>query len=347
MYWRINALLCASLLVQGQTTPKAVYERGRHYGDLCVEAFNQLLKTEPESAYVLALLGDVKSKERQYTAALYAYGEAAKRMPGLRGVHAGMADIYVALGKPEEAFAAQTSEQKLGPPDCATEKMQCDFDAGRFEEVVKAAKSKNDPEGLYWLARAYNELSLRAFAELGGMPESSQLHQVKAQILQDQGEFHDAIEEWRAVLKLSPGDRDAQHELATALYLSHDGNVLPELQRLLKAEPGSANLNFFVGDTLLQSEQVERAVGYLETAVKLDSKLLPAHAALGLCYARLGEPEKAIPHLKASLETDKDGSLHYQLARAYQATGQAALAKAMMDKYQQLHKEAAPRAPAP
>ncbi len=347
MYSRIAGLLCASLLLHGQSTPKTVYESGRRYGDLCVEAFNELLKTAPESGYVLALLGDVKSKQRQYTAALYAYGEAAKRMPGLRGVHAAMADIYVALGKPEEAFAAETGEQKLGPPDCAAEKMQCDFNAGRFDDVVKAAKLKGGAEGLYWLARAYNELSLRAFAALGGLPESPELHQVKAQLLQDQGEFREAAAEWRAVLKLSPGDREAQHELATALYLSHDGNALPELQRFLKAEPGSANLNFFVGDTLLQSERVEQAAGYLETAVKLDGKLLPAHAALGLCYARLGKPRKAIPHLKASLETDKDGSLHYQLARAYQATGEGALAKATMEKYRELHKEAGPSAPAP
>jgi hypothetical protein len=43
-----------------------------------------------------------------------------------------------------------------------------------------------------------------------------------------------------------------------------------------------------------------------------------------------GVPANAIPHLEAALDTDDDGSLHYQLARAYQATGQAELAKTMM-----------------
>ena len=112
--------------------------------------------------------------------------------------------------------------------------------------------------------------------------------------------------------------------------------MLPELRQFLNAEPDSANLNFFVGDSLLETEQIEPAVPYLEKALRLDPKLLPAHAALGLCYGRLGQAQKAIPHLKTALNLDKDGSLHYQLARAYQATGQPALAKTMMEEYQRL-----------
>ncbi|MBV9679895.1 MAG: tetratricopeptide repeat protein, partial [Acidobacteriaceae bacterium] len=114
-----------------------------------------------------------------------------------------------------------------------------------------------------------------------------------------------------------------------------------------KKEPNSANLNFFVGDSLLETEGIEQAVPYLETALKLDPKLIPAHASLGLCYARLGKQKQAIPHLQAALALDKDGSLHYQLARAYQATGQPALAKVMIEKYQQLRKPAAATAPVP
>jgi predicted Zn-dependent protease len=39
-----------------------------------------------------------------------------------------------------------------------------------------------------------------------------------------------------------------------------------------------------------------------------------------------GAPNLALPHLRAAAGTDKDGSLHYQLARAYQMTGQPARA---------------------
>lgn len=338
-------LCAASLLAQ---TAKDWYDRGRQYSELSSRAFERLMKLAPESGYVLALLGEVKTKEHQYTAALYAYNESAKRTPRLRGVHSAIADIDVAIGKTGEADAARASEARLGPPNCATEKLYCDFAAGRFDEVVKAAKLKTGAEALYWQARAYNELAVQALSRLGNLPDSPELHQVKAQILRDQGQFRESAEEWRAVLAASPGDVNARHELATSLYLSHDyKTTLPELQQFLDAEPDSANLNFFVGDSLLQTEQVEQAVPYLEKAVKFDPKLAPAHAALGLCYGRLGQWQKAIPHLRTALPLDRDGSVHYQLARAYNATGQPALAKPMMDKYQQLRKSAAPSAPAP
>ena len=143
------AFLCAALTTldaQPSPDPKTWYDRGRQYSQLSVQAFEQLLKTAPESGYVLALLGEVKTREHQYTAALYAYNEAAKRMPRLRGVHSGISDVYIALGKPTEAGAAETAEQNLGRPDCATEKLYCNFTAGRFEEVVKVAKLKRNTE---------------------------------------------------------------------------------------------------------------------------------------------------------------------------------------------------------
>ena len=342
------ALICSSAALSADDTPKALYNRGQQYADLSVQAFNDLVKIAPESGYVLALLGEVKTKDRQYTAALYAYREAAKRTPNLHGVHAAMADIYRALGKQDQASAEEAQEQKLGAPNCGAEKLECDYAAGHFEEVVKNATLKETPATLYWLTRAYDALARQSFTELGELPDSPELHEVKAQILSDHGQYRDSAAEWRTVLKFSPANRDAQHELATALYLSHDFQAnLPELQQFLKGEPDSANLNFFVGDSLLQTEQLEQALPYLETAVKLDPKLLPAQASLGLCYGRLGNAQKAIPHLKQALELDKDGSLHYQLARAYQATGQPALAKAMMEKYQQLRKPDAATAPVP
>jgi tetratricopeptide (TPR) repeat protein len=345
---RLILFFCAAIVLFGQNDPRSWYERGRNYSELSQQAFEQLLKIAPESGYVLGLLGDVKFKDRQYTAALYAYNEAARRTPKLRGMHAGAAEVYTAQGKADDASTAKREEQKLGEPNCAVEKFYCLFSSGRYEDVVKAAKLKKDPEGLYWLCRAYDQLAIQSFTELGSAPESPELHAVKAQMLRDQGQYREAAEEWRTVVKLSPNDRHAQHELAASLYMSQDfKNVLPELQQFLKADPTSADKNFFVGDSLLQTEQVDSAIPYLEKAVKLDPKLLPAHASLGLCYGRLSEWQKAIPHLRAALDLDSDGSLHYQLARAYQATGQPALAKEMLAKYQELKKPAAVSAPAP
>ena len=79
--------------------------------------------------------------------------------------------------------------------------------------------------------------------------------------------------------------------------------------------------------------------------------LSPSFVKMDLWRARTGSAsatelsERLVPHLKAALTLDEDGSLHYQLLRAYQAAGQAELAKQVMVKYQQIQKanEAAKR----
>ena len=47
---------------------------------------------------------------------------------------------------------------------------------------------------------------------------------------------------------------------------------------------------------------------------------------------------KAITPLQAALETDQDGSLHYQLARAYRATGRSELATQALAQFQEIRK---------
>jgi tetratricopeptide (TPR) repeat protein len=97
-------------------------------------------------------------------------------------------------------------------------------------------------------------------------------------------------------------------------------------------------MNFTAGDSLLHLEDPEKAVPYLEAALSADPKLLPADASLGLALSRLGKNAEAIPHLEKSLELDDDGSLHYQLARAYQAAGDREKARTTMERYQEIVK---------
>jgi len=117
--------------------------------------------------------------------------------------------------------------------------------------------------------------------------------------------------------------------------------ALPLLQGLLDAQPASAELNYLTGETLLDLQRVEEAIPLLRRAVDLDPKLIAAHKALARGCLAAGKARDAIPHLKAALAADEDGSLHYQLARAYQATGQPDLAKEMLADYEKTQRSAA------
>jgi predicted Zn-dependent protease len=136
------------------------------------------------------------------------------------------------------------------------------------------------------------------------------------------------VGEWRKALTYARNDEHLREELLSSLYRARDyPTALKLADELLRDNASSPELNFLKGDILLSSQETEKAIPFLETALKLNPNLLPAHHALGRAYMQVGRRAAAIPHLKAALPIDEDGSLRYQLARAYQATGQAELAK--------------------
>jgi Putative Zn-dependent protease, contains TPR repeats len=132
-----------------------------------------------------------------------------------------------------------------------------------------------------------------------------------------------------------------ERQLAASLYQAGDyQGAMPMLQKLVRQEPAAADLNFFLGDSFLRTEQPEKALPWLETAARQDPDLLPAQASLGLAQMRLGKNAEAIPPLSRALAIDEDGSLHYQLALAYQRTGDAEKAKLMNEKYREIQRRA-------
>ena len=315
----------------------AWYGLGRSYESLSVRAFDELQQTAPESEYWLALVGDARLREQQFSSAFYLYRRALEKAPAMRGLHRAVAEIYRQTEHPDWANMEEEKEVSLPQPDCRTPTFECRFREGQFPQLLAATKGANTPESHYWRSRAYNELALQAFTRLGQLPPSLEQHQLKANIYNGKKKYADAVEEWREALKLSPTDKQIQKQLAISLKFSQDyGAALPILQRLLEGQPASAELSFLVGETLVDLQRVEEAIPLLNRALAGDPKLLAAHKALARAYLAAGRAAQAIPHLQAALATDEDGSLHYQLASAYQASGQPSLSKQALLKYQKI-----------
>jgi tetratricopeptide (TPR) repeat protein len=296
--------------------PKAWYGLGRSYEAVARKSFDELNQTAQGSAEWLELVAETRLQRRQYRAAFYFYKEALNRNPRLRSAHEGLAEVYRRTNHLDWAAAEQAKARVMPEP------------SGMHPAYINA--------------NLYNRLAMEAFEKLGSLPPSGEMYTLQAESFNNHGQYVEAAEAWRSALKLAPGNPRLQRELVTTLYLGRDyEHALPLLEDAQKRSPQSAELNYVVGDSYLHLEQVEKALPYLEAAVRLDPKLLPARASLGLTYARTGKPAEAIPNLLAALETDEDGSLHYQLARAYQATGDAETAQKFLAKYQEIQQHAA------
>jgi predicted Zn-dependent protease len=259
----------------------------------------------------------------------------------MRGLHAQVAGVYRLSGHPDWAAVEEEKEQRLPEPDCRTQTLECRFREGQFLELLASSRSAHSAESYYWSSRAYNELALRAFARMGQLPPSPEQHELKAHIFNGQKRYAEAAQEWRDALAFSPSDKQIQKQLAITLKFSQGyAAALPLLQALLHQQPASAELNYLTGETLLDLQRTEEAIPLLVRAVGRDPNLIGARKGLGRAYLAAGRPRDAIPQLKAALPADEDGSLHYQLARAYQATGQGDLAKEMLEEYQKTQRSA-------
>jgi predicted Zn-dependent protease len=202
---------------------------------------------------------------------------------------------------------------------------------------VQAAGPLRTAEGRYWLARAASELAREAFGHLDRLPPSPEASLVKVEVLRSQRRLSQSKEELQKASSAWPEDLRIRHEMATLLFIAHEqAAARPLLEDLLKREPDSAEINLMLGESWLESKEPTKAVPYLEKAVRPDPKLPRARAVLGRAYLEAGEAGRAVPHLEAGLSTDEDGSVHFQLARAYRETGQPERARRTLEAFQQI-----------
>jgi tetratricopeptide (TPR) repeat protein len=207
------------------------------------------------------------------------------------------------------------------------------------EQFEKAAELAPDsPKVWYGLGLCYEKTgddprASDAWAHLMRLPPSRESHMRSADLSERAGEYVEAAKSWREALKLAPGDSSVESGLVWALYRSRDYEaalrVLANVQ-----DAGAVELNFLHGACLLNLEQPERGIPYIEKALRADPRLLAAHLALGQALLRTKRPKDAIPHLRTALPLDQDGSGHYQLFRAYQLAGDAEAAARALAEFQ-------------
>lgn len=315
----------------------AWYGLGQSHEALAQDALDALRRTAPDSPHEWLLIAEVLASQEEYEEAIELHRAALQQLPQARFAREALAELLDEAGEPQRAAAEREAAARLPEPDCSKVRVECEFRAGRFRDALAALGDRRDAEAQYWRARTHNELAIEAFSQLERLPPSPESHAFRAELFRRQGRHLESVAELQQAAKLAPGDRRIQRELAISLYLSRNYEAAePLLAELLRHEPGSPDLNFVYGDTLLQAQQVERSLPPLQHAIRSDPGMLDARISLGRAFMLLNRFSEAIPHLQAALGEDEDGSLHYQLARAYQATGQPALAKKMLERSAEL-----------
>ena len=281
--------------------PAAWRGLGLSYTGLSRNVFSKL---DPDSPPALLLLARSRLAFGEPKTAFALLKRAIEKDPGFPGAHAALAEAYRQTGHPDWAEVAEARERAISrTPD------------GAYREALEASLQ-----------------ATQAFARLTELPESPELYETESDAARLREAHKESVELMRKAVALRPGDRRLQQELARSLWLdrSYD-EALPMLKK--------HGMDFELGFALLETGKAAEAIPLLERAARGSRLSAEVNAALGRAYLAIGEPAKAIAPLKAVLDTDQDGSLHFQLARAYQRSGQTALALAMDKESQALRQQ--------
>jgi predicted Zn-dependent protease len=190
----------------------------------------------------------------------------------------------------------------------------------------------------YGLGRAHEALgqlpvAKEAWDRLMALPPSLESHLHSAELHTVEHRWREAAVEWREALRLAPDKPAMRVGLAEALFRSRDyEEAMTTVKPLLGSD--SAEAQFLYGASLLNLQRPADAVTYLREAIARNAQLKPVRAALGQALLQTGKTAEAIPLLQGALSADEDGSIHFQLFRAYQLTHRDADARRALADYQ-------------
>jgi predicted Zn-dependent protease len=281
--------------------------------------YRDLSRAQPGNPDLLLNLSIAEYKAGNFQASADSAAAALKLAPDLLPARLFLGASYLELGSYAEAVDPLNSVVTRNPRDRNARLMLAEalLGAGRPADAIDHFRASTEalPENpRVWsgLARAY-EATLR---------------------------WREASNQWKEALKLTPKDTKIRVGLAWAEFRSRDyESAIATLTPMLSSTP-TAEVQFLYGASLLNLQKPTEALPYIETALTLDAKFLPARAAMGQALLQTGKADKAIPLLKDALSIDHDGSTHFQLFRAYQLTNREDEAKQALAAYQRLRASA-------
>lgn len=155
------------------------------------------------------------------------------------------------------------------------------------------------------------------------------------------GDFANAVKFFEQAARIKPDNLQAKFFLATTLERA--GNLeqaLEQYRAVVKLDENYAEGNLGLGVLLINLKGNKSAEGLkaLQKAIRLNGNLYEARLTLGKTLIKLNRSEEAIEHLKKASElAPNNPEPHFQLSLAYRKTGKRAEAAAEAEIVKKIH----------
>lgn len=119
--------------------------------------------------------------------------------------------------------------------------------------------------------------------------------------LDRRGRSEEAIAQYRETLRIKPGDRNGESNLAQASFekgerLFNQGKMddaFASFQEGMRYRPASAMVQTYIGLMLVERQEFDLAASQFRAALEMDPALVRAHVGLGVALAHAGKDQEA------------------------------------------------------
>jgi tetratricopeptide (TPR) repeat protein len=268
------------------------------------------------------------------------------------------------VAKLVQASMRAASGQNLAP--AADRELQRRFAEVVFVQGLLTARLGEKAEALRLLRQADG---------YGFPPLDSPLMGLAADCLYELKEYDLATQAYREIVKRAPRNAEARLRLGASLYSSGQlASAEQDLDQALRQDPGLPQAHYFLGEVLFALKRFEDARSHMERELSADARCYACMAKLahiaylkgddrqcqswlakaaalepdypetnlvhGMLASRAGRYDQAILYLtKVVKVSPSHANAQYQLALAYQRSGDSQKAKECLDTYNRLIRE--------
>ena len=221
---------------------------------------------------------------------------------------------------------------------------------GKVRESVKLLDElhdadPNNAEVLFSLGWAYSDLAVSTLSAIQKADPNSYLIDVlQGKYAEVKQAYPEAAEHYKKAIAKSPNQPDLCYDYAHALWASGDfPAALEQYRHVLELNPGDFRASWEAARIALL-DKPDEALRLADQSLEVKRDNPDALTIRGRALIALGRPAAALPDLKKATALAPDDSANYfQLARAYRQLGRTEEAKAATADYERLQqKEHAP-----
>ena len=311
-------------------------------GDLeqAIAGFRKAVELTPSSTLALLKLGDAYMKKQDYGAAIPPLKRAAELSPDSVPVHQLLGYSLLSQGYAVDAIPHLEIAHESGALGVA--QLQADRPGEAVINLKDAlAKSPDDPDLIYYLARAAAALSSESKERLlAQFPQTARGHQALGQSYYSANMFPEAEREYEEAIAMRPDLPGLRLELGEVYAASSQwAQAEEQLRGETRLQPGNAEATYRLGDALLQQGKMKEAAEELRRSDLLHPDMPETLYALGRALL-ISDPDAAERALERVISLEKQsplaGQAYLQLATSHRKQGKKELATRDLEEYKRI-----------